>query len=120
MPSGASRARRAKTDTDSFEWQWDRSQRWRNINPDTFEARDKNGAEVERGHQGSKPRRTVTTRAPVSRRNGGIDAGRRGRALVLARQVFQHGIAGVLGLGEGFERRAADPDSAHALIKRTP
>jgi hypothetical protein len=68
VPFGASRARRAKTDTVSFEWQWDRSQRWRNINPDTFEARDKNGAVVERGNRGSKPWRTATTRAPVSRR----------------------------------------------------
>ena len=57
-----------KTDTISFEWQWESSQRWRNIDPDTFEARDKNGVEVERGHRGSKPRRTATTRAPVSRR----------------------------------------------------
>ena len=57
-----------KTDTISFEWQWDRSQRWRNIDPNTLEARDKNGAEVERGHRGSKPWRTATTRAPVSRR----------------------------------------------------
>jgi hypothetical protein len=43
-----------------------------------------------------------------------------GRALVFARQVFQHGIAGVLGLGEGFERRATDPDRATALVKPTP
>jgi transposase len=46
----------------------DRSLRWRNIDPDTFEARDKNGAVVERGHRDSKPCGTATTRAPVSRR----------------------------------------------------
>jgi hypothetical protein len=46
----------------------DLSQRWRNIDPDTLEARDKNGAIVERGHRDSKPWGTTTTRAPVSRR----------------------------------------------------
>jgi hypothetical protein len=42
------------------------------------------------------------------------------RALVFVHQVFQHGIAGVLGLGEGFERRARYPDRATTWVKRTP
>jgi hypothetical protein len=39
---------------------------------------------------------------------------------IFALQVVQHGIAGVLGFGESFERRADDPDRATALVKRTP
>jgi hypothetical protein len=41
-------------------------------------------------------------------------------ALGFTGQVFQHGIAGVLGLGEGFERRASDPDRATAPMRWTP
>jgi hypothetical protein len=57
-----------KSDTVSFAWHWDQTQRWRNIIPETFEARDKGGVVIVRGHRGSKPWRTATTRAPVSRR----------------------------------------------------
>jgi hypothetical protein len=41
-------------------------------------------------------------------------------ASIFALQVVQHGIAGVLGFGESFERRADDLDRATALVKRTP
>ena len=44
-----------KTDTVSFSWQWNETQRYRNIILETLEVRHKNGQEVVRGHRGSKP-----------------------------------------------------------------
>jgi hypothetical protein len=56
------------SDSVSFAWSWDRTQRYRNIDPDSIAARDRHGNPVTRGHRGTKPWRTATTRAPVSRR----------------------------------------------------
>src|SRR3981081_49766 len=41
-------------------------------------------------------------------------------ASVCALQMFQHGVAGFLGVSERLERRAADRDGATALIERAP
>lgn len=49
-----------KNDTVSFEWKWNPAQRYRDIITETFEARDKSGVIVERGHRGSKPWRSDT------------------------------------------------------------
>ena len=57
-----------KTDTVSFDWQWNEAQRYRNIIPESFAACNKDGNEIVRGHRGTNPWRTGTTRAPVSRR----------------------------------------------------
>jgi hypothetical protein len=56
-----------KTDTVSFSWGWDETQRWRNIIPDTLEVRDKNGQEVVRGNREWKPWRTANMRLPARR-----------------------------------------------------
>jgi len=55
-------------DTVTFEWDWDPTQRWRNVKPETVQAFDKNGKPVERGIRGGKPWRRAETRLPVSRR----------------------------------------------------
>lgn len=52
----------------SFEWQWDESNRYRNVIPETVVTRSKSGAVVVRGHRGSKPWRTANARMPASRR----------------------------------------------------
>jgi hypothetical protein len=57
-----------KSDTITFDWEWDKTQRYRNIMPESVVVRDKDGDIVIRGYRGSKPWRTATTRAPVSRR----------------------------------------------------
>ena len=43
-----------------------------------------------------------------------------GRASVLLGQMFQHGVAGFLGLGEYLEGRPADLDRATTLMNWTP
>lgn len=55
-------------DTVSFDWAFDESGQYRNIDSTTFEAVDKNGKPVVRGLRSSKPWRTAETRMPVSRR----------------------------------------------------
>jgi hypothetical protein len=57
-----------KGDTVSFEWSWDATGRYRNIETGTFQAWDKNGEPVERGERGTKPWRTAAARIPASRR----------------------------------------------------
>ncbi|TNC16420.1 hypothetical protein FF100_04020 [Methylobacterium terricola] len=52
----------------SFEWEWDQSQKYRNITTETFRAWNKKGESVVRGNRGSKPWRTADTRLPASRR----------------------------------------------------
>jgi hypothetical protein len=52
----------------SFDWEWDESQRYRNILADTIKTRDKYGNVIVRGERSSKPWRTATTRLPASRR----------------------------------------------------
>jgi hypothetical protein len=71
--------------------------------------------------EGLTPGVSIKPSGAEERRTAAVTVDRsRGRALVFARQVFQHGIAGVLGLGEGFKRQATNPDCATALVKRTP
>jgi hypothetical protein len=55
-------------DTICFDWQWDETRKYRNIDPSTFVTKDKNGIQVERGFRGSKKMRTAEARMPVSRR----------------------------------------------------
>jgi len=55
-------------DTISFEWAWDDTNTFRNVKPETLNVWDKDGKPVVRGERGTKPWRTATTRAPVSRR----------------------------------------------------
>lgn len=55
-------------DTISFEWEWDASKRYRNIDPGSIRTWDKNGEPVERGERGFKPWRTASARMPASRR----------------------------------------------------
>lgn len=57
-----------KDDTMSFEWEWDKSNSYRNIISETVRVWNKDGEEIVRGHRGSKVWRTAITRAPVSRR----------------------------------------------------
>ena len=56
------------SDTVSFEWNWNDTQEYRNIAPDTIKVWDKDGNEVVRGERGTKPWRTATTRLPGRRR----------------------------------------------------
>lgn len=53
----------------TFEWEWDASQRYRNIKPETLFVTDKDGERKIRGDRSSKSQsRTAVTRPPVSRR----------------------------------------------------
>jgi hypothetical protein len=63
------------SDTVSFDWECDASERYRNVLPETLVARDKNGEVVVRGHRGAKRWRTATTRAPVSPDKHGAEIG---------------------------------------------
>jgi hypothetical protein len=56
------------SDTVSFTWSFDPSGKYRNVDPESIEVRDKDGNPALRGERGSKKWRTATTRAPVSRR----------------------------------------------------
>jgi hypothetical protein len=62
-----------KSDTVSFEWEWDASHKYRNIDPDSIVVTDKNGKAITRGERGTKAWRSATQRAPVSRREWGRD-----------------------------------------------
>jgi hypothetical protein len=55
-------------DTVSFTWSFDKSGKYRNVDPDSIEVHDKDGNEVIRGERGSKKWRTASTRLPASRR----------------------------------------------------
>lgn len=54
-------------DTVSFEWSWDASRRYRNVDPDSIRVRDKTGKAVVRGDRGRKKWRTAETRLPARR-----------------------------------------------------
>lgn len=56
------------TDTVSFDWSYDKSGEYRNVDPDSITVLDKDGKEVVRGERGTKKWRTATTRMPGSRR----------------------------------------------------
>jgi hypothetical protein len=55
-------------DTISFDWLWDETERYRNIDSGTIVTKDASGKVVLRGERGTKPWRTAETRMPVSRR----------------------------------------------------
>ena len=55
-------------DTVAFEWQWDATEKYRNIDSSTIETWDKNGNPVTRGVRGTKKWRTAEARMPASRR----------------------------------------------------
>lgn len=57
-----------KSDTVTFEWEWDPSKRYRNIDPESIVVADKPGKEVVRGERGGKNWRSAQQRTPVSRR----------------------------------------------------
>lgn len=57
-----------KADTVSFEWEWDATHKYRNVDAGSIVVRDKDGKAVKRGERGTKAWRTATQRAPVSRR----------------------------------------------------
>jgi len=53
------------SDTVTFDWAWDPSQKYRNILRETIRVWDKKGSPVVRGNRGSKPKlRTAQTRLP--------------------------------------------------------
>lgn len=56
------------SDTVSFDWDWDETKQYRNVDSKTLIAFDKAGKPVSRGIQGTKPWRTAPTRMPASRR----------------------------------------------------
>jgi hypothetical protein len=49
----------------SFEWEWDASNRYRNVKVETLVTRDRHGNVVERGDRSSKPWRIAETRLPA-------------------------------------------------------
>jgi hypothetical protein len=56
------------SDTVTFDWAWDPSQKYRNIVRESIQVWDKNGSPVVRGNRGSKPKlRTAQTRLPARR-----------------------------------------------------
>jgi hypothetical protein len=57
-----------KSDTVSFEWEFDKTGKYRNVDPRSIKATDASGKAVTRGERGTKGWRTATQRAPVSRR----------------------------------------------------
>ena len=57
-----------KSDTVSFEWEFDKTEKYRNVDPHSIKTIDKSGKAVTRGERGTKGWRTATQRAPVSRR----------------------------------------------------
>jgi hypothetical protein len=62
-----------KTDMVSFEWDFDRTGKYRNVDPDSIQVNDAHGSVVVRGERGRKSWRTATQRAPVSRREWNRD-----------------------------------------------
>jgi len=57
-----------KSDTVSFEWKWDGTGKYRNIDPESIAVHDKNGSKVVRQAPASKRWRIAETRTPASRR----------------------------------------------------
>lgn len=57
-----------KSDTVNFEWDWDETKRWRNIDPNSIFVRNRSGQPVKRGERGSKEWRTARTKAPTTGR----------------------------------------------------
>lgn len=57
-----------KDDLVSFEWDWDETRQYRNIDPDSVQVWNASGQEVVRGERGSKHWRSADTRLPGSRR----------------------------------------------------
>jgi hypothetical protein len=57
-----------KSDTISFDWQWDKTGKYRNIAPESVTAWDGKGNKVARGNFDWKPLRTAPARLPGSRR----------------------------------------------------
>jgi len=55
-------------DSVSFDWNWDETKKYRNIDPDTIQVWDKHGIAVQRGERGTKKWRTAPARMPASRR----------------------------------------------------
>lgn len=56
------------SDTVTFDWAWDPSEKYRNIVRESIRVWDKNGSPVVRGNRGSKPTlRTAQTRLPARR-----------------------------------------------------
>jgi hypothetical protein len=55
-------------DVVSFDWDWDQTRKYRNINTVSISVWDKHGNPVLRGERGSKAWRTATARMPGSRR----------------------------------------------------
>jgi hypothetical protein len=53
-----------KGETVSFAWEWNETQKYRNVDAVTVVAFDKAGNEKWRGERAGKPWRTATTRAP--------------------------------------------------------
>ena len=51
----------------SFDWRWDPSGTYRNIDPESFAVWNKAGQPVVRGNRGTKPWRTADTRPPGRR-----------------------------------------------------
>ena len=56
------------SDTVGFEWSWDDSGKFRNVDPGTIKTTDKGGNVVVRGERGSKKWRSAPARIPASRR----------------------------------------------------
>ena len=54
-------------DTISFDWRWDASGSYRNIDPDSVQVWTAKGEPVVRGERGTKPWRTAATRLPARR-----------------------------------------------------
>lgn len=54
-------------DTVSFEWDWDATSLYRNIDPNTVTTRDRTGQQVLRGERGDKQWRSAKTRLPARR-----------------------------------------------------
>lgn len=58
-----------KGDSVSFDWHWDASRCYRNIQPATLVTQDRSGSEIVRGDRRSKPKlRTAISRMPASGR----------------------------------------------------
>ncbi len=55
-------------DTVSFDWEWDPTHKYRNINEATVETRNAKGDSIARGLRGGKRWRTAEARMPASRR----------------------------------------------------
>lgn len=57
-----------KSDSVSFEWEWDKTSKYRNIKTETIAVKDKAGKPIVRQVPATKKWRTAPPRMPVSRR----------------------------------------------------